>query len=582
MPNQQSAWQALGEGKSLNWRTHILFAIPAMGVGVAFDAPRLDGDPGAWIVLAALALAVTIFTIEGVSQLLGKNGWTKPKPFTVSMILVLAGFLRGLTFVVAGGALEMVPETDLGYRLIGGPVFTLTVYLLMNSLVSGHLAQRKLSAELELERENLEFSKRSFQSELLRLRDAQISRVRESVIPAVWELGKLLRDAKLSKNASRAIEALRELNDNVVRPLSHNLTRSFDLPMLSKSQTQLAQLGQFVLPSHISFNRVLQLGTLVPFVFIMTYSTSSALAGPVTALLVSTAATALFTSQMVVWRRLLAGYEIPLLGAFALTIFIGVLMGISTNLLVPIPVLELPNRVVVQSTAFFVVTMALMFGIAVTGLQRDKAIEELGQIVEDLRVLNTQLRQRVWLSQKTLATELHGSVQATLSASAIRLAQLENPTEQDLDRVRQDIDNVVAKLGREDYLAGESFEELVEQICELWDSTCSINYRLSDSAQGVLAENSATAYCTLEVMREAINNAIKHGSPKNIDIAIDAAGELITLRIQNDGSSVQRNSFGLGSQIFEELTLDYSLRSGSPIVFEAKIPISQAEPAPQL
>ena len=395
MPKTQTAWQALGDSKSLNWRTHILFAIPALGVGLVFDPSRLGGDYSAWLVLALLALAVTIISIEGLSQLLGKNSWQKPRPFTVAGILITAGFIRGATFVLAGGALEMVPETDLGFRLIGGPVFTLTVYLLMNSLVSAHLTQRKLSAELELERENLEFSKRSFESELVRLRDAQILRVRESVIPAVWELGKLLRDAKLSKNASRAIQALRELNDNIVRPLSHNLTRSFDLPTLSKSQSQLAQLGQFVLPSHITLNRVLQLGTLVPFIVIMSYSTASALSGPIIALLVSAVALTMFTTQIWLYRKLFGKFEIPLLAAFALTVTIGVVMGLSTWVMVQIPILELPNRIVAQSTAFFIVTMALMFGIAVTGLQRDRAIEELAEIVEDLRVLNTQLRQRV-------------------------------------------------------------------------------------------------------------------------------------------------------------------------------------------
>jgi signal transduction histidine kinase len=578
LPKQQSAWQALGDSKSLNWRTHILFGFPAMGVGVAFDLPRLGGDAAAWLVLASLALAVTIISLEGLSQLLGKSSWQKPKPLTVALILVVAGFLRGATFMVAGGAFEMVPASDLGFRLVGGPVFTLSVYLLMNSLVAAHLAQRELAAELELERENLEFSKRSFESELVRLRDAQILRVRESIIPAVWELGKLLRDAQLSKNASRAIQALRELNDNVVRPLSHNLTRSFEIPTLPKSQTQLTQLGQFVLPSHISFNRVLQLGTLVPFIVIMSYSTVSALAGPFIALLASSAALLLVTFQFWIWRKLLGEREIPLILAFTLSLVIALELGLSVNLLVSIPALELPARIVSQATAFFIVTMTLMFGIAVTGLQRDRSIQELEQVVEDLRLLNTKLRQRVWLSQKTLATELHGSVQGALNASAMRLAQLENPTEHDLERVRQDIDKALSKLGREDYLAGESFEDLLEQICELWDSTCEINYQLSDSAAAVLEDSSATAYCTLEVIREAVNNAIKHGQPKQIDISIAAKEELIELRIENDGSAVQRSNFGLGSQIFAELTLDYALKGAGPIVFEAKLPIGQSEP----
>ena len=581
MPKQQTAWQSLGDSKSLNWRTHILFGFPAMGVGVAFDLPRLGGEPAPWLVLTSLALAVTIITIEGLSQLLGKSSWQKPRPITVAGILVLAGFFRGATFMVAGGALEMVPPSDLGFRLVGGPVFTLTVYLLMNSLVAAHLAQRQLAAELELERENLEFSKRSFEGELVRLRDAQILRVRESIIPAVWELGKLLRDAQLSKNASRAIQALRELNDNVVRPLSHNLTKSFELPTLSKSQTQLTQLGQFVLPSHISFNRVLQLGTLIPFILIMSYSTASVLSGPFIALLVLAAALVLFSSQIWLWRKLLGNRELPLIVAFALSLVVAFQLGFSVSLLTAFPILELPPRIVTQAIAFFIVTMTLMFGLAVTGLQRDRSIQELEQVVEDLRLLNTKLRQRVWLSQKTLATELHGSVQAALNASAMRLAQLEHPTEQDLDRVKQDIDHALAKLGREDYLAGESFEDLVEQICELWDSTCEINYQVSARASQILAENSGTAYCTLEVLREAVNNAIKHGQPERIKIDIDSSSELIDLRIENDGSAIQRSSFGLGSQIFAELTLEYSLRGAGPIVFEAKLPISQVEPEPQ-
>lgn len=581
MHNQPSSWQALGDRSSLNWRTHILFAVPALGVGTAFDPPRLGGDPGSWLILTLLALAVTVISIEGLSQLFGKPSWQKPKPFTVTLILVMAGFLRGLTFMVAGGAFGLVPPEDIGFRLIGGPVFTLSVYLLMNSLVHSHLAQRKLTQELQLEKENLEFSKRSFESELLRLRDAQMIRVRESITPAVWELGKLLRDATLSKNASAAIQALRELNDNIVRPLSHNLSRSFELPTLSKTQSQLTQLGQFVLPSHISFDRILLLGTLTPFFAILIYSTSSALSGPFIALLTTLLGLALIMGQILLWRVLLGKREFPLLGAFGLLLLLGCQLSLSTQILVWWPLLELPQRVVAQSFGFFIVTMLVLFGIAVTRLQQERTVLELEDVISDLRLLNTKLRQRVWLSQKTLATELHGSVQAALNASAMRLATIENPTALDLERVRVDIDNALSKLGREDYLAGESFEDLLEQICELWDSTCQIEYRLSDSAVHVLTESSATAYYTLEVIREAVNNAIKHGQPKNISIDINQSGELIELKIENDGLAIQRSNFGLGSQIYEELTLSYSLKTDSMVRFEAKIPIGQESLQPQ-
>lgn len=552
-----------------------------MSVGLGFDYPRLGGDLASWIVLTLLALAVTIVTIEGLAQLFGKTTWQKPRPLTVVAILVVAGFLRGLTFMLGGEALELVPASDIGFRLIGGPVFVVAVYLLMNSLVQTHLSQRALTQELQLERENLEFSKRSFESELLRLRDAQMLRVRESVIPAVWELGKLLRDASLSKNASAAIRALRELNDDIVRPLSHNLSRSFELPTLSKAQTQLAQLGQFVLPSRISFDRILQLGTLAPFVAIMTYSTASALSGPVVALITTSIGLVLFIGQAWVWRKILGTRELPLFGALAVSAGIGAQLGLSVQVLVAIPALELPQRAVAQAVGFFIVTMLVLFGLGVTRLQQEKTVIELEQVIEDLRLLNTKLRQRVWLSQRTLATELHGSVQAALNASAMRLAAIEDPTPEDLERVRADIDQALSKLGREDYLSGESFEDLLEQICELWDSTCQINYRISEDAAELIQSSSATAYCTLEVIREAITNAIKHGQPKNIEVSIERELDLITLEISNDGLSIGQTQAGFGSQIFEELTLSYKLKTQTPVTFEARIPIGQEASEPQ-
>jgi signal transduction histidine kinase len=226
---------------------------------------------------------------------------------------------------------------------------------------------------------------------------------------------------------------------------------------------------------------------------------------------------------------------------------------------------------------FFIMTMIVFLMLGIAQMQRNQATEELEEAVEDLRLLTSQLRQQVWLSQKTLATELHGSVQAALNASAMRLALTPNPTPEDLDRVRQDIDNAMQRLGVNDYLDGQSIEELLEQICDLWEGSCEISYRLDPDASSALADDSAAAYCTLEVIREAVNNAIKHGDAKQIEIAASLDAEVIELTVTNNGNATQLSTPGLGSSLYQELALDYKLSLGTPTKFWAKIPLSPSE-----
>jgi signal transduction histidine kinase len=162
----------------------------------------------------------------------------------------------------------------------------------------------------------------------------------------------------------------------------------------------------------------------------------------------------------------------------------------------------------------------------------------------------------------------------------MRLALTPNPTPEDLDRVRQDIDNAMQRLGVNDYLDGQSIEELLEQICDLWEGSCEISYRLDLHASSALADDSAAAYCTLEVIREAVNNAIKHGNAKQIEIVADLNSEVIELTVTNDGNATQLSTPGLGSSLYQELALDYKLSLGSPTQFWAKIPLSPITPGP--
>lgn len=572
------AYHYLGRSDSLDWRTHLFFAIPSALSGFIYDYQRLGGGPvGSWSLLIAVTILIPIVTIELLSQALGKSGWSRPRPIVVGIILLFAGFLRGAVFFFLGGAFGLIPGDDLVFRLIGGPLYVLAIYMVGNYIVLASLDHRRMASTLETERANLKLSKQGFETQLNQLRLAQMSRVRELLAPAIWELEKLLKDASTSKDASRAILALRELNDEIVRPLSHNMIRSFELPVFTRGVSQRSRLGQFVLPAQVRLSRIIPITAFAPFVAVISYSAVSALANPVEALLVSLFVTSVLTLELSIVKRVL-GKRVGLLRtAVLLALALGFLLGGTAWLLMSEPVLNLPVEIHLPAFIFFVITMLVFLVLGIVQMQRNQVTEDLEAANEDLRLLNSQLRQRVWLSQKTLATELHGSVQAALNASAMRLAQLKNPKAADLDRVRQDLDTAMQRLGQDDYLSGQSFEELLEELCELWEGSCDIDYQVSEQASAALAADSGAAYCTLEIIREAVNNAIRHGNAKNVQIQVGLKGELLELKVTNDGTQTQLSSPGLGSAIYQELALDYRLKVGSPTILWAKVPLSPAD-----
>ena len=572
------AYHYIGRSDSLNWRTHIFFAIPATLTGILFDYPRLGGGPiPGWTLLILVAILTPIVVIELLSQLVGKSSWQKPRPVVVIGILILAGLSRGAVFYFLGGAFGLVPADDLVFRLVGGPLYVGAIYMVGNYILLASIDHRRISSTLQEERANLKLSKQSFEAQLANLKFAQMSRVRELLAPALWELGKLLKDASLSKDASRAIGALRQLNDEVVRPLSHSMIQKFDLPALTKGVSQRSRLGQFVLPSRVTLGSTLPVTAFAPFVAVITYSATSALLGPIDALVAGIVVTAILTLELLLIKRLVGNATVSLVMAILFSLAVGSVLGVTAWVMVTNEFLLLPSDIGLQSLVFFIMTMIVFLMLGIAQMQRNQATEELEEAVEDLRLLTSQLRQQVWLSQKTLATELHGSVQAALNASAMRLALTPNPTPEDLDRVRQDIDNAMQRLGVNDYLDGQSIEELLEQICDLWEGSCEISYRLDPDASSALADDSAAAYCTLEVIREAVNNAIKHGEAKQIEIAASLDAEVIELTVTNNGNATQLSTPGLGSSLYQELALDYKLSLGTPTKFWAKIPLSPSE-----
>jgi signal transduction histidine kinase len=80
-----------------------------------------------------------------------------------------------------------------------------------------------------------------------------------------------------------------------------------------------------------------------------------------------------------------------------------------------------------------------------------------------------------------------------------------------------------------------------------------------------VAADPAATYAIIEVVREAVGNAIRHGNATTIEIGIhDQASDLVGLVITDNGSGLTDGAApGVGSHLFDALAYEWS-RNTSP------------------
>ena len=566
-----SPWSALGGKHALNWRTHVVFALPVSITGLLNDFGRLGGDPISWLLVVVAGFAITVFAIELLEQFYTRV-FGRPNSWINLLILGIAGLIRGLTVFNVGTLLGVMPASEIWFRLFAAPLYVVAIYMVFNTLVVAYLTQKEVDLELRREQYSLNQSRLEFAQEIDRLRLAQRSRISEMVTPSLWEISKHLSDARLSKDASAIVRALRGLNEDVVRPLSHELAKRFDPPTLTAAAPFLTKLGRLTLPKRSTLGQTLAVGWTALTSFVLGFSMLSASTNPLQGFTTALVLTSWFGLVTYGVKALTANLEHPTWLGFLASIPTGAIVGLTAWPFTFWDTLTLPAAFMVQSTLFFSIAYPSIYLMAVAQNQSEISQAQLRNIVEELRLLNSQLRQQVWLDQKMLATELHGSVQATLHATALQLSKIEQPSIADLEKVRDAVDKAIARLGQTAYLEGENFSQVIADIAEVWADTCRIEYHIQPAAQQALDGQQSLARSTVEVLREAITNAIKHGKAKNIKVTITQSGQLLDLIVDNDGEEVIAGEQGLGTSVIAELTHSHRLyRTGDGVRFTAAI-----------
>ena len=130
-----------------------------------FDVDRLGGNFGSWFVVFLAGFLVTVATVEVGKRFVAMFSNQVLRAVLVALLLAIAGLVRGITIFLTGQATELIPADDLVFRLVGGPIFVFSTYLVSNALVATFANFRDESARLFTERERLARSQNSYASD---------------------------------------------------------------------------------------------------------------------------------------------------------------------------------------------------------------------------------------------------------------------------------------------------------------------------------------------------------------------------------------------------------------------------------
>jgi hypothetical protein len=193
---------------------------------------------------------------------------------------------------------------------------------------------------------------------------------------------------------------------------------------------------------------------------------------------------------------------------------------------------------------------------------RRLTVSSLVDVNVQLEILLSSLRQQSKIDARRVANILHGPVQTALYASAMRISQSQALDEPTIGRIMNDLDDAMSKL-----LEGEAetpeIGVFVEEIRRVWGAKIQIDLDVDSATLSVLRDNPTARSCAIEVVREGVNNAIKHGDATHIKIEVFRVEPmLVDITVSNNAPLRDTDvAPGFGSLVLDDLTHDWSLTS---------------------
>jgi signal transduction histidine kinase len=543
------------------WSYLILF-IPQ----VAFDIVAYGSGSWLWLPIWTLGHLIIGFCAYFLRSLwLDRRLTEKPSAALNISIAALLGAIR-VTFIgYISFELGLAPEFNLLARIIAGAILGATLFTVLGSVLSTRTDYQVSLGKLLTTQRQLENMRRARREEVTKLQGQWEISMRKIIEPKLEEIARAInRDSINAATKNEIVKELRFLLDSQIKPLSARLKSTRTALANPNTFKGVSPIRLFTIPDRVNpgfaLNPLLQLLVLaaaIPF--------------------------ALYIFEGPEWIPL--GFEIA--AVVSLFLFLIKLAGaklkpISTNLgLASLSLLVLaqtaigflllqlsgfPDQTIVPVVVLLLFAMSLttaLYGLSVTyEYNQATFMKTLSRNNNRLARELTLLNQRLWVEKRDWALRIHGSVQASLTASLARLSGAGTPSKEQLSKVREHLAQASDGL-KASGVKPVNLRASLKVIQKTWGGIVKIKVDLkSVSAQQVLVDPWGGVIAN-EIIKEAVSNSVKHGKADLIKVSFEQPKlGFVEIIVQDNGQGLSsRPSAGLGSQILDETAFPWSLEN---------------------
>lgn len=386
------------------------------------------------------------------------------------------------------------------------------------------------------------------------------------------------------KNYAQLVDDLFRISDEVIRPLSHELTGVIreELPTVAPIRPRRVPLRAALSNSNkfSSFNPVqmtLIISLITSPVLILASNPSevfSWFAGVVIIFIAHYLSKQFLTPLFPKLPRALKG------------IFNSLVYSLPAGLLFFVITLDIPAT---RGLGIFVFIYGALVGLILGWLialsdgfryARADVLEQLSKTNDELLWVETRLQSQLWLDQKRLALVVHNDVQATILSAGLSLKKAIQSGDEAVKKQIPALRKLIATSLQLDQRDREvnCIEDVVTQLNNTWDALITTSLSVESHANVVLEGDSLASEVCSEVIREFVTNSLKHGQSTLVDVVIsyDAENKL-AMTLTNNGKplSSDGSSPGLGTHFLEAVTLSYLLSDvDGGVELRADIPVT--------
>lgn len=528
--------------------------------------------------------------VIGIWLLIARAGFVRrdtisQRPIAASLIYLTSGFIFNIFVTTVSQLLEIhEPTEDIGFRFPASAI-SFACWSFIVALARGE--QLRVGDLLVRLRAQLALEKELGTSSLIRLEDFR-ARVALEIQTA---LNRALESIPLKKTVTNRANALHDLIDEVIKPLGRKLALrepdeaqiKFGYPEAQAPKRNISKLLKLI-PSVSPFN---PLASAV-LISVVGFLAKSAVEGYVTALALVAMSSSVILLGSISARKLKIWLKPRISEAAWAAIYLVITTLISlTDALTTVMFFgwgeDSLGLLFGLAFASFVIQVSVA---AVIGSRSEQALvlAELEQAIKRVTWMNARLNQLTWVETSRLAKLVHGDIQARIMATAlsIDLNRLDEMQAQGLvESLRADCDAALFQP-----VQASSLPDFIAALAKIWRASVQIDSEISEEALQILKSDSAAADAVAEIIREGVNNAVRHGRANQVSITaklqvFDEGGSILDvsvlkLSIRNNGKALeaQGSDAGLGTDLLSQLTLSWSLvQSEDGPILTADVPL---------